>query len=139
MLYQLGGVQFEVRPFNTHETSGDGEASFAEKPVMGRRPPLEFVGEGPQTKTLQCRIFPKEWGGLSQLSLLHAQRRAGKAQPLMRGDGTPEGWFVIDRINERASYLDADGVGKVIEVDVSLRRSDPPGAGSLFSIISGLI
>lgn len=139
MLMQLGATTFEVVPMNTHETAFAGEASHVDKAVMGRRPPLEFVGEGPDTRTLSCRLFPAKFGGLSSLDELHQQRISGKALPLMRGDGTPLGWYVIERINERASYLDPHGVGQVVEVELSLKRTDPPMAGSVFSIIAGLL
>lgn len=139
MLYQLGGTQFVVTAPNVHEVAHDGEASFAEKSVMGRRPPLEFVGEGPESHTLQGKLFPERLGGLSSLSGLHSQRKAGKPLPLMRGDGTPLGWYVIERISERSSKLGPRGVGREIDVDITLKRSDPPSASSIFSIISGLI
>ena len=45
MLMMLGPVQFEVIPFNTSTYGHDHTAGFAEKPVLGTRPPLEFVGE----------------------------------------------------------------------------------------------
>jgi phage protein U len=56
----------------------------------------------------------------------------------MRGDGTALGWFVIEKISERASYLDRNGVGQVIELDITVKRSDPPRGGTIFSIISGI-
>jgi|HigsolmetaAR201D_1030396.scaffolds.fasta_scaffold36372_2 Phage protein U len=139
MLMQLGATTFEVWPMNTHETAFSGEATHVDKPVMGRRPPLEFVGEGPDTRTLSCRLFPAKFGGLSSLAGLHQQRLSGAALPLVRGDGTPLGWYVIERITERATYLDPHGVGQVIEVDLALKRADPPSAGSVFSIIIGLL
>ncbi|MBI1649886.1 phage tail protein [Hyphomicrobium sulfonivorans] len=139
MLAQLGGTTFEVAPMNFHELSRDAAADFAEKAVMGRRPPLEFVGEGPETRTITCRLFPAKFGGLSSLEGLHKQRASGKAQPFMRGDGAALGWFVIERISERDSYIDAHGVGQIVEVDISIKRSDAAGLGAMFSIVSILI
>lgn len=139
MLAQLGSTMFEIYPLNAHETSFEGAADFAEKAVMGRRPPLEFVGEGADTRTINCRLFPAKFGGLSSLSSLHTQRVSGKSLPFMRGDGAALGWYVIERITERASYLDSHGVGQVIEVDIQIKRGDPAGAGSVFSILSGLL
>jgi phage protein U len=48
------------------------------------------------------------------------------------------GWVVIERVSERASYLDAEGIGRVIDVDISVRRSAKPSKGSYFSLFSGL-
>jgi phage protein U len=137
MLAQLGSVTFEIWPVNIHEHSHEGEAAFAEKAVMGRRPPLEFVGEGPDSRTLKGKLFPKKLGG--SLDALHTMRLAGVSQPLMFGDGTPQGWYVIEKVSETSTYLAADGTGQVIEFEVSLKKDDPADGGDLFSILFGLL
>lgn len=139
MLAQLGATTFTIAPLNTHDIGHDAGADYAEKSVMGRRPPLEFVGEAAESFTISGKLFPEKFGGLSDLEGLHSQRRAGKAIPFMRGDGVPLGWVVIEKITEKSAYLDAHGVGKVIDIDISVKRADPPSAGGLFSILSGLL
>jgi len=47
------------------------------------------------------------------------------------------GWVVIESVSERASFLDSHGIGKVIAVDIKVKRSMKPSAGSYFSIFSG--
>lgn len=138
MLMTLGSLTMELFPFNPTETDRASGGEYVEKPVMGRRPPLEWVGEASETFNISARLFPGKLGGLGGLSRLNAMRQSGTAQYLMRGDGVPLGWFVIENVGERSEYLDAKGVGQVIEVDITLKRSDAPGLGSLFSIISGL-
>ncbi|RRY08791.1 phage tail protein [Brucella anthropi] len=139
MLAALGSTLFEVSPLNFHETSHETGGDFAEKSVMGRRPTLEWVGESSENWTIQGRLFPHKFGGLSNLEGLHQQRRAGKPLPYMRGDGTPLGWVVIEKISEQSSYIDAKGLGRVIEFTVSVKRSDPPAKTGIFSIMSGLL
>ncbi|RWX72608.1 phage tail protein [Mesorhizobium sp. M2A.F.Ca.ET.039.01.1.1] len=139
MLAQLGAVQFELYPLNANQISHDAGADYAEKSVMGRRPPLEFVGEASESWTISAKLFPHKFGGLSSLEALSSQRQSGSPMPFIRGDGEALGWVVIDKITERSSYLDAHGVGKVIEVDISLKRSDGPSLGNVFSIIQGLL
>ncbi len=138
MLMVLGPVQFEVWPFNATDYEHGHESAFAEKPVLGARPPLEWVGEGPETWTIKARIFPRRFGGLEDLKKLAAARASGRPQYLMRGDGAQMGWVVIERVQERSTYLDAKGVGQVIEVDISVKRSAKPSNGSFFSLLSGL-
>lgn len=138
MLMVLGPVQFEVWPFNATDYEHGHESAFAEKPVLGARPPLEWVGEGPETWTIKARIFPRRFGGLEDLKKLAAARASGWPQYLMRGDGAQMGWVVIERVQERSTYLDAKGVGQVIEVDISVKRSAKPSNGSFFSLLSGL-
>ena len=138
MLMMLGPVQFDVVPFNTSDYSRGHEAGFAEKPVLGTRPPLEFVGEGPETWTIKAKLFPEKFGGMGQMELLYQARSSGRPQYLMRGDGAVMGWVVIVSVQERATYLDRKGVGKVIEVDISVKRCGSPSSGSFFSLMADI-
>lgn len=138
MLMTLGPIQFEVHPFNATDYNHGHEAGFAEKPVIGARPPLEWVGEGPETWTLHARLFPHKFGGLGDLKRLSQARASGRPQYLMRGDGALMGWVVIEKVTERSTYLDAKGIGRVIDVDIHVKRSATPSKGSYFSLLSGL-
>jgi uncharacterized protein len=138
MLMSLGPIRFEVYPFNATEYDHGHEASFVEKPVLGARPPLEWVGEGAESWSIKARIFPHRFGGLGDLKKLYQARVAGRPLYLMRGDGSQMGWVVIERVSERASYLDAEGIGRVIDVDIAVRRAGKPSKGSYFSLFSGL-
>ena len=91
---------------------------------------LIVVGDGPEVWTLHARIFPRRFGGLEDLKKLAQARASGKPQYLMRGDGAQMGWVVIEKVDERSTYLDAKGVGQVIEVDISVKRSSKPSNGS---------
>ena len=138
MLMMLGPVRFEVTPFNATDYDHGHETGFAEKPVLGARPPLEWVGEGPETWTIKARIFPKRFGGMGDLKRLYQARASGLPQYLMRGDGALMGWVAILNIAERSTYLDQAGVGQIIDVDITVRRCAGPAAGAYFSIFSGL-
>jgi phage protein U len=47
----------------------------------------------------------------------------------MRGDGTPFGWYKIVNITERSSFLDRDGVGRMVDFDLNLRLVKKTNAG----------
>ena len=138
MLMTLGPIRFEVYPFNATEYDHGHETSFVEKPVLGARPPLEWVGEGAENWSIRAIIFPHRFGGLGDLRKLYQARAAGRPLYLMRGDGAQMGWVVIERVSERSSYLDAEGIGRVIDVDISVRRAAKPSNGSFFSLFSGM-
>jgi phage protein U len=138
MLMSLGPIRFEVYPFNATEYDHGHESGFVEKPVLGARPPLEWVGEGPESWSIRAKIFPQKFGGLGDLKKLYQARAAGRPLYLMRGDGAQMGWVVIERVSERSSYLDAEGIGRVIDVDISVRRAAKPSNGSFFSLFSGM-
>lgn len=139
MLMVLGSVPMEVWPFNPTETGRESGGDYVEKPVMGRRPPLEFVGEAGETITVNARLFPAKLGGLGSIQQLDAMRKSGQPQYFMRGDGVPFGWVVVERVSERSSHLDSKGVGQVIDIDITVRRADAPGAAGIFSSVIGLL
>jgi phage protein U len=138
MLMTLGPIRFEVYPFNATEYDHGHESSFVEKPVLGARPPLEWVGEGAESWSIRAIIFPHRFGGLGDLKKLYQARAGGRPLYLMRGDGAQMGWVVIERVSERSSYLDAEGIGRVIDVDIAVRRAAKPSNGSFFSVFSGM-
>lgn len=126
MLFQLGALTLDVFPFNTHGYTRETGADFVKKDVMGAQRPSEFVGEGDESMTFDFRLYPEKLGGLPQLEVLHQMRRSGVAQILVRGDGANLGWFNIERINERSSYLDPSGVGRLVEGSISLSKAPRP-------------
>ena len=137
MLMQYGPVTFEVWPLNPTDYTHQTAAGWVEKPVLGRRPTLEFVGDNSESHTINCTLFPEKFGGLSSLSALAAIRESGMPHFLMRGDGTPLGWFSLMQVRERSRYLDSKGVGQVIEVELQMTRADAPGAeGYMSSLLS---
>lgn len=138
MLAQLGPLQFQVHPFNMNENDHEAGASFASHEVLGRMPPLEFVGEAPETWSVRGKLFPHKLGGLDEMAALHAMRRSGSAHFFMRGDGVPLGWVVIETAREKSSYLDSSGVGRVIEFEISLKRADRPSAAGIVNALMSL-
>lgn len=135
MLCQIGVCQFTVAPFNLHETDHETGASFASHEVLGRMPPLEFVGEAAEGWMIRGRLFPEAFGGMAEMATLQAMRRSGAAQFFMRGDGVPMGWVVIDKVNEKSTYIGANGVGRVIEFEASLKRASGPSAAGIFNAL----
>ncbi len=138
MLFQIGPVRVTVAPFNAHETARNTETNYVEKPVLGTTPPVEFVGEGGEKITIRGRLFPRRLGGMSDMIRLHAARKTGQPQYIMRGDGQQFFWGVIESISERSSFLDSGGVGQMIEFDMSIRKCSAPSAGSYFSLMRAL-
>lgn len=138
MLMMIGPVQFKVAPVNVTEYSRTHTASHVSKPVMGARPPMEWTGEGDENWTVRAILFPQKFGGENALTILSLMRKSGAPQYMMRGDGGLMGWVVIDAVSERSSYLDGNGVGKIVEVDIALRMSSAPLADAFFSTLNGV-
>lgn len=138
MLMMIGPVRFKVEPFSLHDVGRSHGASYVEKPVMGARPPLEHTGDGSDTWTLRARLLPRRFGGEGNLELLGLMRASGLPQYMMRGDGRLMGWVALIDITERGSFLDGDGVGQIIDVDLVVRRCQAPTANGYFAGMSNL-
>ena len=138
MLGMFGPIMFEIQPVNFTETSRETTAGFAEKSVVGRRQPLEFVGDQSETVTISVKLFPFHFGGLGEVEVLGDIRKAGKPQYYMRGDGTAMGWFVLESMSEKSSSIGPGGVGREISIDLTLKRTEPPGAADYYASIGGM-
>ena len=138
MLLQIGPLQFTIDPFNAHEISRAAKTEFAKKDVINRSKIYEHTGEGDDSYVVRGRLFPYKMGGLGVLALAHTIREQGQAQMMVRGDGNVLGWFVITEITELSSHLGGDGVGQLIDIEISLERADKPSAQQYFSNLYGL-
>ena len=134
MLMMLGPVSFEVQPFNTHEYEHSHATDYVDKPVIGGRKPLEYVGEGDETWTITGRLFPKKLGGLNGLAQLAAIRASGHPTYLMRGDGRPMGFVAILSVQETSRHLAPDGIGRLIDFSVTVRQTGAPSVAGFLSI-----
>ena len=143
MLYSIGTVTLDTRPFSVDDIERSASADFAMKPLLGTLPGREFMGEGEDKLTVSGQLLPSKIGGLTQLEALHAFRQAGQRLPVMRGDGRMLGWFVIEEIRESHSNLMRDGVGFTVGHAVTMARTSPEGAspsiiGALLSILGAV-
>ncbi len=138
MLMMVGPVIMQVAPFNMTEYTHTHGGAFAEKPVMGGRQPLEWMGQATESWNLSAKLFPARFGGSSSLAILAAVRASGLPQLMLRGDGSLMGWVVVEQVTEKFTLLDSNGVGKVIDVGIALKRSQPPTPAGYISALSGL-
>ena len=122
-LMSLGGIVFEVAPINLHEIETIVGGDFAAKDVVGAARPREFMGEADTTITLSGKMFPQKFGGLSGFTALQFMAQAGIPQMVVQGSGAVWGFYIIDKVTRKDTYLDAGGVGRMIEFEVNLIRS----------------
>ena len=138
MLYMIGTLALDTRPFGVDSMSRDADASVVAKPLIGAAPAKEFTGDGEDDITLTGQLVPSRIGGMDALETLHQMRRFGTRFPLMRGDGTRFGWYAITKIGEQHDDLGRHGVGFTVKVTISMTRTQgTAGAGQ--QIISGLL
>lgn len=139
MLFQLGALQIDTAPFNAHQTAESASADFAAHDVIGALRPQEYMGEGDDEMTISGRLFPHKFGGLDELGLLRQMLTNGEPQILVRGDGVNKGWRIITNVSVTSTYLDASGVGRVLEVEIKTKRCPRPTASQFVAILYRLL
>lgn len=106
---------------------------------VGRRPARQFTGPGDDAVTLSGVLYPELTGGRVSLNLLTAMADTGKAWPLIQGDGTFFGHFIIESSDETSSYFFTDGTARKIEFSLSLTRVDDDAKDMLGSFSKELM
>ncbi|WP_319568388.1 phage tail protein [Cohaesibacter marisflavi] len=134
MLYIIGAVTVDTFPFSAEQVERSYSATWAEKAVMGRMPPSEFMGEGPESLSLSGKLLPFKLGGMTQLEALKSYMSAGTVVPVMRGDGARLGNFAVTAISESHDHLQKNGVGFVVSYRLSLKKMAGSGVGSLLTV-----
>jgi phage protein U len=138
MLCSLGPIAFDVTPFSVVQTEELSSADYARKDVVGAAPGHEHVGDGEGTVRLSARLFPERFGGLDSLDALDRVRRSGVAQMMVRGDGKVIGFVLVTEVRAQSQFLDGEGVGRMIEVELTLTRAAQPSPASAFAQLFGL-
>lgn len=141
MLFTWGQLQFDCWPLNAHEFDASTATDWARKEVLGASIYREWVGELDEEITMRGRVFPYRLGGMSELELLEAYRRAGRAEQLLRGTNPVDilGWFVIERLARSHRYLGADGVGQQINFEAVFARVPIPDPNQYYAEIYRLV
>lgn len=137
MLYQIGPVTMDTRPFNADKFSRSAGADIAKKPTIGGLKPKEFMGEGDETITISGKLLPTKIGGLTELGTIDGLRVAGTALPVVRGDGRSLGWYMIESVRETHKDLGANGIGFVVSYSITLTKSQPNNTS--FEIVNAIL
>ncbi|KKX24304.1 phage tail protein [Rhizobium sp. LC145] len=137
MLYLIGALKLDTRPFSVDEVQRTMSADFADKPIVGGMIAREFMGEGSDKLILSGQLLPFKTGGLTELELVKSMMLAGLSQPVQRGDGTRVGWFTIDKVSEGHKELMRDGVGFFIRHSIELTKSSPERSST--SVINSIL
>ena len=134
----LGPVVFDLRN-NLTGRSRSSKMAFAKHDVVGGAPVYEALGSDESTATLECVLHPYHFGGLGRLESLYLAMQAQTPLSLMRGDGYPLGWHIINEIDEKHSDIAVAGVGQEVSFTMKLTRVDTPLASMISSIVSLLL
>jgi len=90
---------------------------------VGARDASQFTGAGDDTFTLNGMVAADNGvGSIASLDALAKMGDAGDAYVLADGAGTIYGAYIIESLNETATYHTAEGIARKIEFNLSLKR-----------------
>ncbi|MFQ1681412.1 phage tail protein [Pantoea dispersa] len=91
---------------------------------FGQRPAAQFIGPGDEKITLSGELRPEITGGAISLLTVRVLADEGMAWPLIGGNGTIYGMYVIESISNTHSEFLPDGTASKIMFTMSLKRVD---------------
>lgn len=106
---------------------------------IGARPAHQYLGPDDETITLNGTLLPELAGTRVSLELLAAMAEAGTAWPLIQGDGTLYGEYLITGIQTTGTLHFQDGAPRRIDFQLTLKRTDSTLLGDLTEKLAGLL
>lgn len=106
---------------------------------VGARPAHQFIGPDEETLTLNGVLLPELAGTRLSLELLAAMAETGNAWPLIQGDGTLFGEYLITGIQTTGTLHFQDGAPRRIEFQITLKRTDSTLLGDLTEKLASLL
>lgn len=124
MMMSLDQFVFSLRTVPYKELQRQRTWKHRTSSRVGARDASQFTGAGDDTITLNGMIAPETIGSIVSLERLAAMGDIGDAYVLVDGTGNVYGAFVIDSLNETATYHTKEGVPRKIEFNLTLKRVD---------------
>lgn len=123
-LMALGMFVFELPSLAFDELQRKTDWQHARAQRVGARDTAQYVGPGTETINLSGAVYAEICDGRVSLDDLRTMANDGEALPLVAGNGTVFGNYVIEAIDERHAYLQADGTPLRIDFAIDLLRVD---------------
>jgi phage protein U len=125
-LMALGMFLFQIGTLGVDELQRRSDWQHARSPRIGARDAAQFLGRGDETISLSGTIYTELADGRVSLDELRTMADAGETVPLVGGDGTIWGSFVLLSIDEKHTSLMTDGTPRRIDFGIELLRLDDP-------------
>ena len=122
MIYGLLPFMRQTLPYT--QLMHDSSWSWANNSRVGTRPAAQFTGKGNDKITLSGELRPELTGGPVKALAFQLLADEGRAWPLIGGDGTIYGMYVIESFKTTHSDFYADGSARVIAFTLDLLRVD---------------
>jgi len=134
---ESGAVHYFYVPLPGHDTPSfesiqtDSTFNWVAQNRLSREPAQQFTGSGEEVKTIEGRLFPNHFGGLSTLENLRAEAKAGNRLTMVQYfpledphamAGRPLGTWGIRRIRDSAALIGANGLPHRVDFTIEMVR-----------------
>ncbi|HYB92390.1 MAG TPA: phage tail protein [Candidatus Binataceae bacterium] len=124
MFAELGEIKFQVVGSPEH-LEAERRYDYAEHDVIEAPPRLQWLSNGLERLVLDLIFHASFSNPTSGLAALRAAANAHQALPLVMGDGTLWGYFVIESIATRSTQLGANGTAIAVGARLELKEFAP--------------
>ena len=125
MMMIIGMFVFRIPTIVYQSLNHKTEWRHASNSRVGVMPAYQFLGRGENTITLEGSIVP-EFGNQKGLVKLSEMADAGKAYPLICGNGRVWGQYVIESIDETHTTFFKNGLARQVDFTIELKQITTP-------------
>jgi len=112
----------QTLPYQTLQR--DAEYRWPSNSRVGKRDAFQYLGPGDEKITLAGVLYPEITGGKLTMTTVRLMAEEGSAWPLLDGNGTIYGMYVINNVSETGSVFFSDGTPRKIDFTLTLTRVD---------------
>lgn len=134
----LGPFRFDVDHLACQELMRSSGYTWAELPVVGGRPALQYTGRETDTMSLPGVFYPHYKGGLAQLPAMRLAAEQGIPFPVVTLSGWFFGLWTIARIEETQGVFFVDGTPRKVDFVIELKQYASPTDLAKVAISSAL-
>lgn len=124
MLMALGNYVFAIDSLLFSKLQRKRSWRHPSNDRVGMRAASQFAGPGDDTITLGGLLAPGQIGNAEALDDIAAMADAGRAYPLLDGEGYVYGAFVITDLDEDKRNFLVDGQALAVDFVIGLKRVD---------------
>ncbi|WP_296652909.1 phage tail protein [Paraburkholderia sp.] len=123
-LMVLGTFQFSLNTIVFQEWARKNKWKWGALERVGQFDALQYLGPENDTLDLPGVLYPKWKGDINSLDTLRSMGDAGQPYQLVDSMGYTQGRWIIEGLDEKQSFHDADGTPKKVEFTLSLKLHD---------------
>ena len=122
VMMMLGDIPFELKTTPYQRLRRYSVYNWPAQERIGRRPALQYTGQGSDTITLSGTLYPEMTGGRGAMNKLRTAAESGEPLDLVDALGYVYGPWCVTSVEETSEVFFDNGVPRKIGFSLSLSR-----------------